>query len=229
MNLLDRWPVLWRQAMNAIVSVTTLKNAERLTGLVMIVTLLAAASRRRNHGNGTDGNASAFTSVHTRECDSKGAPRRRWLEHSRPGESSSVVRDRLTMEEPIGVRQRAGKTKIIAFLSRKWAKTRMGVDRLIKELWTFTGSWSLRESASLMTWHGRLRSHVVSFFKSGFMRIWEFNDDFAQGLTVLRNEMEKHLPTLEGWDQQYLKENGEELKTCGDPEDHPGLSDLGLS
>ena len=42
----------------------------------------------------------------TRECDSKGPPRRGWLEHSRPGESSPGLRDRFTMEEPLGVHQR---------------------------------------------------------------------------------------------------------------------------
>src|SRR5215472_10559550 len=47
-----------------------------------------------------------FASFHSRECDSKGAPRQRRLEHSRHGESSSGVCDRFTMEERIGVHQR---------------------------------------------------------------------------------------------------------------------------
>src|SRR5260370_25342272 len=64
------------------------------------------SSRRRNHGNCNDHNPPPFASVHARECDSKGAPRRGQLEYSRPGESSSGLRDRFTMEEPLGVRQR---------------------------------------------------------------------------------------------------------------------------
>jgi len=35
---------------------------------------------------------------------------------------------------------------------------------------------------------------------------------FDQVEAILRGEMEKHLPTLEGWNAQYLKENGEKVK-----------------
>ncbi len=35
---------------------------------------------------------------------------------------------------------------------------------------------------------------------------------FDQVSAVLQSEMEKHLPTLEGWDVQYLKANGEKVE-----------------
>jgi len=35
---------------------------------------------------------------------------------------------------------------------------------------------------------------------------------FDQVGAVLQSEMEKHLPTLEAWDAQYLRENGEKVK-----------------
>jgi hypothetical protein len=38
---------------------------------------------------------------------------------------------------------------------------------------------------------------------------------FDQVAAVLQNEMEKYLPTLEGWNEQYLKANGEEVKLGG--------------
>src|SRR2546422_4576774 len=60
----------------------------------------------RSHGNCNDDNTPPFSPVHTRECDSKGATRRRWLEHSRSRESSSGILDRFTMEEPLRVHQR---------------------------------------------------------------------------------------------------------------------------
>lgn len=38
---------------------------------------------------------------------------------------------------------------------------------------------------------------------------------FDQVGAVLQSEMEKHLPTLEGWSAQYLKENGEKVQLGG--------------
>ncbi len=35
---------------------------------------------------------------------------------------------------------------------------------------------------------------------------------FDQVSAVLQSEMEKHLPTLEGWNAQYLKDNGEKVQ-----------------
>ena len=35
---------------------------------------------------------------------------------------------------------------------------------------------------------------------------------FDQVGAVLQSEMEKHLPTLEGWNAQYLKDNGEKVQ-----------------
>src|ERR1700676_736775 len=66
-------------------------------------------ARRRNYGNQNRNNdyPSSITSVHARERDSKGAPRRGRVEYSRPGKSSSGLRDRFTVEEPLRVYQRA--------------------------------------------------------------------------------------------------------------------------
>jgi uncharacterized protein DUF4331 len=61
----------------------------------------------RSHGNYKHDNASPFAPVRSRDCDPKGPTRRRWLEQSRSRESSSGVRDRFTMEEPLGVHRRA--------------------------------------------------------------------------------------------------------------------------
>ena len=63
--------------------------------------------RRGNHGNCSDDDAPPFASVHARECDSKSTTRRRRLELARSGESGPGLRDRFTMEEPLGVHQRA--------------------------------------------------------------------------------------------------------------------------
>src|SRR6516165_2439994 len=67
---------------------------------------LTSVLKEKQYGNCTNGDSSAFASIHTRERDSKSAASRRWLEHSRPWESSSGIRDRFTMEESLGVHQR---------------------------------------------------------------------------------------------------------------------------
>src|SRR5712672_1589 len=62
--------------------------------------------RRRNHGNTNDACPPAVPAVHARQCDAKGAPRRRCLEYSRSCKSSSGIHDRFTMEESIGIHHR---------------------------------------------------------------------------------------------------------------------------
>src|SRR6266849_557728 len=67
--------------------------------------------RRRNHGNSNDARPSPFPAVHTRQCDTKGAPRRRYLEYSRSCKHISGIRDRFTLEEPVGVRYRTKRNR----------------------------------------------------------------------------------------------------------------------
>jgi hypothetical protein len=79
-----------------------------------------------------------FPAVHSRECDAKGTPRRGQLEHPRPGEGSSGIRDRFTMEESLGVHQRTKR-------NRRFSLSQVGQGvgyRLIKKLWAFTGTAS---------------------------------------------------------------------------------------
>jgi len=92
---------------------------------------------------------SPFPAVHTRQCDAKGAPRRRWLEQSR-------TREKVALAYAIDARWRNrsefinGRKEILAFLSRKWAKE---LDyRLIKDLWAFAEKPD-RGTPSLNEWH----------------------------------------------------------------------------
>jgi hypothetical protein len=73
-------------------------------------------------GNYKHDNASPFAPVHSRDCDPKGPTRRRWLEQSRSRESSSGVRDRFTMEEPLGVHRRAKRNLLFSHANgpRNW-------------------------------------------------------------------------------------------------------------
>ena len=65
----------------------------------------------------------AITSLHARQCDSKGAPRRRCVETRDP--------ERVALAYAIDSRWRnrsefiTGRSEIIAFLSRKWARARL--------------------------------------------------------------------------------------------------------
>jgi nuclear transport factor 2 (NTF2) superfamily protein len=149
--------------------------------------------RRRNHGNSNDAGPSPFAAVHPRERDSEGAPRRRWLEHSRSGRSEFIN----------------GRSEIIAFLSRKWAKE---LDyRLIKEMWAFTGNRIAVRFA--YEWHDDLGHWYRSYGNEN----WEFNDD---GLMVSRHASINDLPILEA-DRKYNW-------VLGHRPDNHGLSDLGL-
>jgi len=103
-----------------------------------------------------------------------------------------------------------GRDEIIAFLSRKWAKE---LDyRLIKELWAFTGNRIAVRFA--YEWHDD-SGHC---FRSYGNENWEFNDD---GLMAARFASINDLAILES-DRKYHWALGRR------PDDHPGLSDLGL-
>jgi len=103
-----------------------------------------------------------------------------------------------------------GRNEILAFLSRKWAKE---LDyRLIKELWAFAENRIAVRFA--YEWH----DDSGHWYRSYGNENWAFNED---GLMALRFASINDLPILES-DRKYTWPLGRR------PDDHPGLSDLGL-
>ena len=103
-----------------------------------------------------------------------------------------------------------GRNEITALLSRKWARE---LDyRLIKELWAFTGNHIAVRFA--YEW----RDDSGHWYRSYGNENWEFNDD---GLMAVRHASINDLPILET-DRKYHWPLGRR------PDDHPGLSELGL-
>ena len=103
-----------------------------------------------------------------------------------------------------------GREEIVAFLRRKWARE---LDyRLIKELWAFEGHRIAVRFA--YEWH----DDSGHWFRSYGNENWEFADD---GLMRFRFASINDLPIQEA-ERQYRWPLGRR------PDDHPGLSDLGL-
>lgn len=103
-----------------------------------------------------------------------------------------------------------GREAIVAFLARKWAHE---LDyRLIKELWAFTGNRIAVRFA--YEWHDDSRN----WFRSYGNENWEFDEN---GLMARRHASINDLPIREA-DRLYHWPLGRR------PDDHPGLSDLGL-
>jgi uncharacterized protein len=103
-----------------------------------------------------------------------------------------------------------GRDQIIALLTRKWAKE---LDyRLIKELWAFSGNRIAVRFA--------YESHDDSgnWSRSYGNENWEFTDE---GLLAVRRASINDLP-IKGPERKYHWPLGRR------PDDHPGLSDLGL-
>ncbi|MGO8793842.1 MAG: DUF1348 family protein [Candidatus Sulfotelmatobacter sp.] len=103
-----------------------------------------------------------------------------------------------------------GSEDIIAFLKRKWAKELEY--RLIKEVWAFGGSRIAVRFA--YEW----RDDSNNWFRSYGNENWEFDEN---GLTRLRFACINDLPIKES-DRKYRWSLGRR------PDDHPGLSELGL-
>lgn len=104
----------------------------------------------------------------------------------------------------------AGRAEIVAFLTRKWAKE---LDyRLIKELWVHEGNRIAVRFA--YEWH----DDSGNWFRSYGNENWEFN---AAGLMQRRLSCINDLPILES-ERKYHWPLGRR------PDDHPGLSELGL-
>ncbi|MFI3185143.1 MAG: nuclear transport factor 2 family protein [Methylococcaceae bacterium] len=103
-----------------------------------------------------------------------------------------------------------GREQIIAFLARKWAKEHEY--RLIKELWAYEGNRIAVRFA--YEWH----NDNGEWFRSYGNENWEFNQD---GLMQYRHASINDLPIKET-ERKFHWPQGRR------PDDHPGLSDLGL-
>jgi uncharacterized protein len=103
-----------------------------------------------------------------------------------------------------------GREEIVAFLSRKW--TRELDYRLIKELWAFAENRIAVRFA--YEWH----DDSGHWYRSYGNENWEFDED---GLMVARHASINDLPIRDA-DRKYHWPLGRR------PDDHPGLSDLGL-
>jgi nuclear transport factor 2 (NTF2) superfamily protein len=103
-----------------------------------------------------------------------------------------------------------GRDQIVGFLSRKWAKE---LDyRLIKELWAFEGKRIAVRYA--YEWH----DDSGNWFRSYGNENWEFADN---GLMARRFACINDLP-IEPEERKFHWPLGRR------PDDHPGLSELGL-
>ncbi|WP_426114590.1 DUF1348 family protein [Massilia sp. PWRC2] len=103
-----------------------------------------------------------------------------------------------------------GREQIAAFLSRKWAKE---LDyRLIKELWAFDGHRIAVRYA--YEWH----DDSGNWFRSYGNENWEFDDN---GLMARRFACINDLP-IQADERKFHWPLGRR------PDDHPGLSELGL-
>ena len=104
----------------------------------------------------------------------------------------------------------SGRADVVAFLSRKWAKELEY--RLIKELWAFTDN----RIAVRFAYEWRDDSH--QWFRSYGNENWEFNE---QGFMMRRFASINDLPIAEA-ERKFHWPLGRR------PDDHPGLSELGL-
>lgn len=104
----------------------------------------------------------------------------------------------------------SGRDRIVEFLKRKWARE---LDyRLVKELWTFTDNRLAVRFA--YEWH----DDSGQWFRAYGNENWEFNE---QGLMQRRIASINDLPIQE-IERLYHWSQGRR------PDDHPGLSELGL-
>ena len=103
-----------------------------------------------------------------------------------------------------------GREQIIEFLTRKWSRE---LDyRLIKELWAF------KDNRIAVRFAYESRDAVGNWFRSYGNENWEFDSD---GIMRLRIASINDLP-ISNSDRLFHWPSGRR------PDDHPGLSDLGL-
>jgi len=103
-----------------------------------------------------------------------------------------------------------GRSEIIAFLARKWSRELEY--RLIKELWAF------HENRISVRFAYEFRDDSGNWYRSYGNENWEFDDD---GLMRARYACINDLP-IKHSDRKYHWPLGQR------PDDHPGLSELGL-
>ncbi|WP_061297584.1 nuclear transport factor 2 family protein [Herbidospora cretacea] len=103
-----------------------------------------------------------------------------------------------------------GRADIVAFLTRKWRRELEY--RLIKELWAFTGNRIAVRFAY------ECHDDSGQWYRSYGNEQWEFDEE---GLMAHRHASINDLP-IEESDRKYHWPLGRR------PDDHPGLSDLGL-
>jgi len=104
----------------------------------------------------------------------------------------------------------SGRDEIVGLLTRKWNRE---LDyRLIKEMWAFSSHRIAVRFA--YEWH----DDAGNWFRSYGNENWEFDDN---GLMAVRHASINDLP-IKGEDRQYFWPLGPR------PDEHPGLSDLGL-
>ena len=103
-----------------------------------------------------------------------------------------------------------GRDEIIAFLTRKWA--RESGYRLIKELWGF------KENRMAVRFCYESHDSTGQWFRSYGNELWQFN---ADGLMTVRHASINDLAITET-ERLFHWPQGRR------PDDHPGLSDLGL-
>jgi uncharacterized protein len=103
-----------------------------------------------------------------------------------------------------------GREQIVEFLKRKWSRE---LDyRLIKELWAFA------DNRIAVRFAYEWRDDANNWYRSYGNENWEFN---SIGLMQFRYASINDLPIKES-DRKYRWPQGRR------PDDHPGLSDLGL-
>ena len=104
----------------------------------------------------------------------------------------------------------SGRADVVAFLTRKWAKE---LDyRLIKELWAFT------DNRIAVRFAYEWRDDSGQWYRAYGNENWEFA---ANGLMHRRIASINDMP-IKTEDRKYFWPQGRR------PDDHPGLSDLGL-
>ncbi|MGB5468635.1 MAG: nuclear transport factor 2 family protein [Sedimenticolaceae bacterium] len=103
-----------------------------------------------------------------------------------------------------------GREEIVVFLKRKWARE---LDyRLIKELWGF------RENRMAVRFKYEWHDDSGNWYRSHGNELWEFDE---HGLMRRREASINDTPILES-ERMFRWEQGPR------PEDHPGLTELGL-
>jgi nuclear transport factor 2 (NTF2) superfamily protein len=103
-----------------------------------------------------------------------------------------------------------GRARIVEFLTRKWQREREY--RLIKELWAFT------DNRIAVRFAYEWQDADGNWFRAYGNENWEFNE---QGLMQVRHASINDLP-IQASERLFFWPLGPR------PEDHPGLSELGL-